>query len=134
MTTSSIRAKIDCPIERVWGVVTAVDDYSWRSDLSGTEILDERRFVEYAKGGFATTFTVTAMETCRRWEFDMENANMTGHWSGVFTAGDSATEIEFTECVEAKRLLMRPFVKAYLKKQQASFVADLRRRCEGAGR
>ena len=105
MTTSSIRAKIDCPIERVWAVVTAVDDYSWRSDLSGTEILDERRFVEYAKGGFATTFTVTAMETCRRWEFDMENANMTGHWSGVFTAGDGATEIEFTECVEAKRLL-----------------------------
>ena len=89
MTTSSIRAKIDCPIERVWAVVTAVDDYSWRSDLSGTEILDERRFVEYAKGGIATTFTVTAMETCRRWEFDMENANMTGHWSGVFTAGGS---------------------------------------------
>ena len=77
MTTSSIRAKIDCPIERVWAVVTAVDDYSWRSDLSGTEILDERRFVEYAKGGSATTFTVTAMETCRRWEFDMENANGT---------------------------------------------------------
>ena len=74
------------------------------------------------------------METCRRWEFDMETANVTGHWSGVFTAGDGATEIEFTECVEAKRLLMRPFVKAYLKKQQARFVADLRRRCEGAGR
>ena len=74
------------------------------------------------------------METCRRWEFDMENANMTGHWSGIFTARDGATEIEFTECVEAKRLLMRPFVKAYLNKQQARFVADLRRRCEGAGR
>ena len=80
MTTSSIRAKIDCPIERVWAVVvTAVDDYSWRSDLSGNGRSWTRGALsEYAKGGIVTTFTVTATETCRRWEFDMENANMTG--------------------------------------------------------
>lgn len=132
MAASSIKAVINCPVERVWAVVTAVEDYSWRSDLSGTEVLDERSLVEYTKGGFATTFTVTVQEPCRRWEFDMENANMTGHWSGTFTPMGGATEIEFTERVKPKRLLLRPFVKLYLKKQQSRFVADLRRRCEGA--
>ena len=55
----------------------------------------------------------------------MQNSNMTGHWIGVFTARGDETEIDFTECVEAKKLFMKPFVKSYLKKQQAQFVADI---------
>lgn len=35
--------------------------------------------------------------------------------------------IDFTEVVEAKKLLVRPFVKLYLKSQQAQFVADIRK-------
>ena len=37
------------------------------------------------------------------------------------------TEIDFTEFVEAKKWFMKPFVKSYLKKQQAQFVADIKR-------
>lgn len=33
-----------------------------------------------------TTFTVTVNEPYKRWEFDMENGNMKGHWTGVFTS------------------------------------------------
>ena len=55
----------------------------------------------------------------------MENSNMKGHWTGVFTVRGDETEIYFTECVEAKKLFMKPFVKSYLKKQQAQFVADM---------
>lgn len=57
----------------------------------------------------------------------MDNGNMSGHWTGVFTAKGEGTEIVFTEQVKAKKLLMKPFVKLYLKKQQAQFVADLKK-------
>lgn len=50
------------------------------------EIISDKKFVEYTKDGYATTFTVTA-----------------------------------------KKLLMRPFVKLYLKKQQKQYAADLQR-------
>ena len=74
---------------------------------------------------YPTTFTVTLVEPYRRWEFDMENSNMKGHWTGIFTVKGDETEIDFTEQVEAKKLLMKPFVKSYLKKQQIQFVADI---------
>ena len=57
----------------------------------------------------------------------MENSNMKGHWIGIFTSKGNETQIDFTECVTAKKLIMRPFVKAYLKKQQAQFVCDLKK-------
>lgn len=90
-------------------------------------MLGENIFVEYTKDGFATTFTVTEHEPCKRWEFDMENCNMKGHWSGVFTSKDGQTEIVFTEDVTAKKLIMKPFVKAYLKKQQERYIVDLQK-------
>lgn len=40
------------------------------------------------------------------------------------------TEIDFTEDVTAKKVLMKPFVKAYLKKQQARYVKDLAEKIE----
>ena len=55
----------------------------------------------------------------------MENSNMKGHWVGIFTSKGNETEIDFTECVTAKKFFMKPFVKSYLKKQQKQFVADL---------
>ncbi len=57
----------------------------------------------------------------------MENTNMKGHWVGIFTSKDDKTEIDFTEQVTAKKFFMKPFVKSYLKKQQAQFVMDLKR-------
>lgn len=57
----------------------------------------------------------------------MENSNIKGHWVGIFTSKDDKTEIDFTEQVTAKKFFMKPFVKSYLKKQQAQFVMDLKR-------
>ena len=105
-----------------------IENYSaWRSDLSKTEVISDKQFIEYTKEGYPTTFIVTLVEPHRRWEFDMENSNMTGHWTGIFTAKGDETEIDFTERVEAKKWLLKPFVKLYLKKQQAQFVADIRK-------
>ena len=99
---------------------------TWRSDLSKIEVLNDKQFVEYTKGGYATTFTTTVVEPYQRWEFDIENDNMKGHWIGVFTQRDGQTEIEFTEDVAVKKLVLKPFVKAYLKKQQTQYIEDLR--------
>ena len=126
MITSNIKANIPSERRQVWNLVLDIENYAaWRSDLSKAEVISDKQFIEYTKEGYSTTFTVTLVEPYRRWEFDMENGNMTGHWTGIFTAKGDETEIDFTEQVEAKKLLMKPFVKSYLKKQQIQFVADI---------
>ena len=125
MVTSNIKARIPCDIHKVWEVVIAVEHYTWRSDLSKTEVINEKQFIEYTKEGYPTTFTISIMEPYKRWEFDMENSNLKGHWIGVFTSRNDETEIDFTEYVTAKKFFMNPFVKFYMKKQQKQFVADL---------
>lgn len=129
MVTSNIKAVILSDASKVWKVVTEVESYGWRSDLSKTEILNEKQFVEYTKDGYPTTFTITAVEPGKQWEFDMENSRMKGHWVGLFTPKGQETEIDFTEKVSCKKLFLRPFVKAYLQRQQAQYVSDLEKRC-----
>ena len=132
MATSNIKALISGELSKVWELVLNVENYgAWRSDLSKTEVISDKQFIEYTKDGYPTTFTVTLVEPYRRWEFDMENSNMTGHWIGGFTDKGNETEIDFMECVEAKKWPMKPFVKSYLKRQQAQFVADIRKALEG---
>lgn len=127
MAVSNIKAAFQQDIQKVWETVTSLTDYAWRSDLSKIEILNENQFVEYTKEGYATLFTVTAVEPCKRWEFDMENDNMKGHWIGIFTQKGRQTEIDFTEDVVAKKFLMKPLVKGFLKKQQTLYVSDLKK-------
>ena len=116
MAISNIKALFPCDVKKVWDTVTSLDQYEWRSDLSKIEIINEKQFVEYTKDGFATTFTITVSEPCKRWEFNMENSNMKGHWVGIFSEKDGQTEIDFTEDVTVKKLIMKPFVKGFLKK------------------
>lgn len=127
MAVSHVNVTLAAPIQRVWETVTDLDAYAWRSDLHEVRVISRTQFIEYSKDGFATTFTVTCTEPYRRWEFDLENANMKGHWVGLFTPNGAQTEITFTEDVTAKKLLMKPFVKPFLKKQQAQYVADLKK-------
>lgn len=125
MTVSNIKATFQTDIQKVWEIVTSLEEYSWRGDLNRIEILNEKQFVEYTKEGYATAFTITAAEPYKRWEFDMENDNMKGHWTGIFIQKGEQTEVDFTEDVTAKKIIMKPFIKAYLKKQQARYLSDL---------
>ena len=132
MAISNIKALLPVELHKVWDFVLDIENYAaWRSDLSKTEVISDKQFIEYTKDGYPTTFTVTLVELYRRWEFDMENDNMKGHWTGIFTAKGNETEIDFTELVEAKKLLLKPFVKLYLKQQQTQFVADVRKTLGG---
>lgn len=130
MTVSRIKAVFPDSSQNVWNIVTSLKNYEWRSDLSKIDIVSETQFTEYTKGGYATVFTVTAFEPCRRWEFDMENGNMIGHWTGIFKETGGQTEIDFTEEVTAKKFFLKPFVKIFLKKQQKTYVSDLKRAIE----
>ncbi len=125
MTTSTINKTINCNIERVWEVVTDFKKCSWRSDLSRTEIVDETHFIEYTKSGYPTYFTITVKEPYKRLEFDIDNSNMSGHWIGIFKQQNRQTEVEFTEEITLKKLLLKPFIKSYLRKQQQLYIKDL---------
>ncbi len=124
MATSHIKAVFQESVINVWNTVTSLENYRWRSDLSKIEVLNDKQFIEYSKDGYPTTFTVTKKDEYKRWEFDMENSNMSGHWTGIFNGN---TEIDFTEEVTAKKAIMKPFIKSYLKKQQKLYVADLKK-------
>lgn len=128
MAISNIKAVLQCDLEKVWNTVTDLDNYSWRSDLIKIKVLEaENKFVEYTTDGYATVFTVTLFEPMKRYEFDMDNENMHGHWIGIFSYDNGETTIDFTEDVTAKKVLLKPFVRTYLKKQQAVYVADLKK-------
>lgn len=126
MAVSNIKAMLKNDIKKVWEVVTSVDKYTWRSDLSRTEVINENQFIEYSKNGYPTTFTITVSEPFKRWEFDIANDNITGHWTGIFTQKYNQTEIDFTEEVYTKKFFMKLFLKSYLKKQQKKFISDLK--------
>lgn len=127
MAVSNAKATFSCDIKKVWNIVTSLENYSWRSDLSKITVLNKEQFIEHTKDGFKTKFTITCQEEYKRWEFDMENENMKGHWTGVFTCEGDMTTIDFTEDVTAKKILMKPFVGMYLKKQQSQYIADLKK-------
>lgn len=132
MAIANIKVILYNDIEKVWQIVTSLNNYSWRSDLNRIEVLEDgKRFIEYTKDGYSTTFTITAFEPMKRYEFEMDNNNMYGHWVGLFSKVEENTEINFTENITPKKWIMKPFIGIYLKKQQAIYVSDLKKVLEG---
>lgn len=130
MAVAHIKATIPGDIQMVWKLVTSLTHYTWRSNIASIDILEEDKiFVEHTKDGYSTRFTITAFDPCKTYQFQMENQNMKGWWTGSFAEGEGQREtiIEFTEHVTVKRLLLRPFAIAYLKRQQRRYVEDLKR-------
>lgn len=130
MVTSTLQTTLPYPPEQVWQVVTDLTDTAWRSDIARVERTGPGAFVEYTPAGVATRFTVTVQEPCRRWAFRLENSSLRGRWVGEFAPQGGGTQLRFTEEVQPKRWWMRPFVKGYLKRQQARYAGDLRRALE----
>ena len=69
MVKATIRASIDQDIQKIWQIVTNLQDYSWRSDLSKIEVINERQFIEYTKSGYPTTFTIIDKEPFTLYSF-----------------------------------------------------------------
>lgn len=127
MTESHERVILKSDVNRVWEVITDLNSYGWRSDLREIEVIEPgRKFVEYTKEGFPTVFTITRFEPPHRYEFTMENANMSGTWSGVLSRNGQGCEADFTERVTVKKWFMRPFAAGFLRKQQKQYFRDLK--------
>lgn len=113
------------PIQKVWKTVTDLKHYAWRSDIKEIEIVNDTTFVEVSKENIATRFTITAFEKYKRYEFDIENSNMKGHWIGLFEETREGVKFTCEEHVEAKKVIMKPFIKKYLSLQQNQYQIDL---------
>ena len=73
MAVSNIKALIPGELQKVWDLVLDIENYgAWRSDLSKAEVISDKKFIEYTKEGYPTTFTVTLATPYRRWEFVMK--------------------------------------------------------------
>lgn len=56
---------------------------------------------------------------------------MSGRWTGMFESREGRTQITFTEEVKVNNPIMNLFVSGYLKKQQNTYIADLKKAVEG---
>ena len=128
MAKANMKIQLSASAEQVWKVITDNKNYGWRSDLDRIEEMgDGKTFVEYTKSGFPTTFTITKKVPFSRYEFDMENENMKGHWTGLLRESGNGTEIDFTEDVELKKPFMKFAAGMYLKRQQKKYAEDLKK-------
>lgn len=128
MIKSNIKKNFSCEKEKLWNIVTNNKDYSWRSDVSKIDIVDDVHFIEYANNGYPTFFTIIKKDITDGYQFELENTNMKGKWIGFFrSCSDGTVELDFTEEVEVSSPIMRVVAKLYLKKQQARYMKDLER-------
>ena len=145
-------ALVPYPPERVWAVVTDLDCWQWRSDLSRLDHVGEDAFTEYDRSGFPASLDFPRegydlVQLCggwaderhverrplSRWAFDLDNANLAGRWAGEFRPEGGGTQVTFTETITVKKPWMRFFAKGYLRRQQARYLADLGRALEQEG-
>ena len=126
MVKSIIKKQFHCDKDKLWDVITDNYNYSWRSDLSKIDIIDEKHFIEYGKNNFPTYFTITAKEKLKEYKFNLENANLKGKWIGIFKELPNGNiELDFTEEIEVKNFIMKLLAKFYLKSQQKKYMKDL---------
>ncbi|MDE6727896.1 MAG: SRPBCC family protein [Oscillospiraceae bacterium] len=126
MAVSNIKAELSAAVDDVWAVVTSFDG-SWRSDLREIVKIDDTHFTEIGKNGFETRFTITASKPNSLYELEIENNNMTGHWTGKFSVENNKTVIDFTEDILPKKAVMKPFARIFLKNRQTAYLRDLRK-------
>lgn len=131
MIRVNIKREFNCKREELWRIVTDNENYFWRSDLDRIEIVDDRHFVEYAKNNFPTYFTITLKKELEEYQFDLENTNLKGKWTGLFRElPNGKVELDFTEEIEVTHFLMKRLAKFYLKNQQKRYMQDLVRALE----
>lgn len=134
MAVANKKVLLPYDVQTVWEVVTSLTEYTWRSDIARIEILDAEahHFVEYADEEHKTTVTTTVWQPGKRWEFDLRNDVMQGHWVGVFTPKDGGTLLDLTEDIKVKKLVMKLFIGSYLKMQQTQYLTDLKKALQAA--
>jgi len=128
MVKSNIKKEFNCNIEKIWNIITDNGNYSWRSDLSKIEIIDDEHFIEYDKNNYPTEFTITLKKPYKEYRFSIKNTNIKGEWIGLFKElPNKKVELDFTEEIEANNFIMKLLAKPYLKSMQKRYIKDLER-------
>lgn len=123
--------KLQASSKKIFDIITNNKNYYWRSDISKIEIIDDMHFIEYTKDGFKTEFTITKLIQNERFEFDLKNDNMTGHFiAKLRQINSNDVELKLIEQIEVRNIIMKLLAKSYLKKQQANYVKDLKKEIE----
>ena len=126
MIKSNIKKEFNCDIEKLWNIITDNTNYTWRSDLSKIEIIDDKHFIEYAKNNYPTYFTIISKEKLEEYKFNIENTKINGKWIGIFKKLDNGNVLlDFTEEIETNNFVMKVLAKPYLKSQQKRYMKDL---------
>lgn len=126
MIKSTKNSIVKATIEKVWEIITDNTNYSWRSDLSKIEIIDDHHFIEYTKGNFVTNFKITKKEMFKRYEFDIENENLKGHFTAMLKElSEDETQVVLIEEIRVDSFFMKLLAKPYLRKQQNRYIKDL---------
>lgn len=126
MVKSNIKKEFNCDIEKLWSIITDNTNYTWRSDLSKIEIIDDKRFIEFTKNNYPTYFTITSKVNLKEYKFDIENTNIKGKWTGIFKKLDNGNALlDFTEEIETNNIIMKLLAKLYIKSQQKRYMNDL---------
>lgn len=126
MAISNIKKEFNCDIEKLWNIITDNTNYTWRSDLSKIEVIDDMHFIEYAKNNYPTYFTIISKVNLKEYKFDIENTNIKGKWIGIFKKLENGNVLlDFTEEINVNNIIMKLFAKPYLKIQQKKYMKDL---------
>lgn len=125
MAVSNIKIKLPYSIDRIWNVVVSLTDYGWRSDLSSIRDMGNGEFIETDKKGYSTNFKITTVKKYELYEFEMDNSNICGNWTGKFIESDGQVLLDFTEDAVVKKWYLKPFLKSFLRKQQERYINDL---------
>lgn len=114
------------PISEVWKLVTDIENYQWRSDISRVEVKDKNHFIEYSKQGYKTFFYITDNEYLRLWACDFENETISGHFVADFKLDGALCMLSIHESINIKKLYALPFANIYAIKAQKKFFSDLK--------
>ena len=128
MARVSEKVVLSADIQRVWELIASYGNYvSWRSDLKSVDGVTDNIFMETSKDNKRLMFYITQREPYSLLCFDMKNDVIQGYWTGKLSEADGKTILEMTEEAYTKKLLLKPVLNRYLKKQQNLFIEDLKR-------
>lgn len=112
-------------VATVFKVITNLNDCSWRSDLAHVKQIGDNRFIEYDRKQRETKILVTDLRKNIQFDYDVENSNYQGHWSGQFAPLDNGgCRMYLTFDFEAHSILGK-FVR--VDKFEERFIEDLKK-------
>ena len=127
MASYETKTMFDCTVEKAFELVATVEkQMEWRTDLKEVEVISPRQFIEHTKDGYSTYYTVTKMGYNQYWQRTFENENLEGFSLYTFIPKGNKTQFVMTEKARTSKLLMKPYVRNFLKGHQYHYIHNLK--------